>query len=90
MPSRTRIAALTAALGSLVVSAPAAQASTDGATPPPAVHQRLDPTFVPPTMGPIGVTIGPTIIGGIVTSPGLEVGVPGFGPDWLSNRLSNP
>jgi hypothetical protein len=88
MPSRTRIAALTAALGSLVVSAPAAQAST--ATAPPAAHQRLAPTFVPPTMGPIGVTIGPTIIGGIVTSPGLEVGVPGFGPDWLSNRLSNP
>jgi hypothetical protein len=90
MPSRTRIAALTAAVGLLIVTAPAAQAATDGATlPPAAAHQRLARTFVPPTIGPIGVTIGPTTIGGIVTSPGLSVSVPGFGPDWL-NSLSNP
>ena len=50
----------------LAIGAPVATAN---ALPAPAPGL----TFVPPSVGPICVDIGPVIIGGTMTSPGLNV-----------------
>jgi hypothetical protein len=70
-----KLTAATAAASVLAVAAPLATAGTASAstaggsnTPP-----RSGLTFVPPSVGPICVVIGPIILGGKVMSPGLHV-----------------
>jgi hypothetical protein len=80
MSFRTRIpsAAATAA-GLLAMSTPAAFASTPATTATSGAPGIAPPafTFVPPHVGPLTVDIGPTIINGKVTDPGLHVSTPG-------------
>jgi hypothetical protein len=63
-----------AAAGVLALAGPVASAAAASAQP---TGQSQIPgaalTFVPPSVGPICVTLGPTIIGGQMTSPGLHV-----------------
>jgi hypothetical protein len=74
-----RIRRLSAAvLIPFALAAPVAGAranTTPAASSPPAGSPLL--TFVPPRVGPIGVTLGPTIIDGKEISPGVNVLMPG-------------
>ena len=69
-----KLSAAAAALGLVSLAAPpsAAVADPSPATPGPRA------VFVPPRVGPIGVAIGPTILGGKVIDPGLNVSLPGI------------
>jgi hypothetical protein len=73
MRSRTTLAAAAAAACLLVTGAHAASAHA-ATTPLPSTLL----TFVPPSVGPLHVDIGPTIINGQVIDPGLHVVSPGI------------
>jgi hypothetical protein len=73
IPLRT-LSATVASLGVLGLAGPVAGAVA--ATAPAPASPLL--TFVPPSIGPLSVYIGPTIIGGQVISPGLYVRSPGI------------
>jgi hypothetical protein len=47
------------------------------ATPPPATGLPAGITFVPPSVGPISVDLGATIINGKVIAPAVHVLTPG-------------
>jgi hypothetical protein len=57
------------------VAAPVAGAAPATPVPPAAASPLL--TFVPPKVGPLSVNLGPTIIGGQLISPGVNVYTPG-------------
>jgi hypothetical protein len=89
MPTRTPLAAaaVTAAV-CLLAAAPAAHASDP--TPPSATPAL---TFVPPSVGPLRVDIGPTIINGKVINAGLHVLMPGVSLPpihWTLPPLTQP
>jgi hypothetical protein len=64
-------AATTAVLALVTPMASASAITAPAAQPPPTQSTLL--TFVPPSVGPICVTIGPIIIGGRIISPGVHV-----------------
>ena len=68
------LSAAVAAVIALAAPVAAARANTLPAASSPA-PTRL--TFVPPKVGPLSVSLGPTIIGGQVIDPGLNVSTPG-------------
>jgi hypothetical protein len=79
-----------AAASLLVLAAPVAGASADTT---PAAGTSPVSTFVPPSVGPIGVDIGPTIIDGQVINPGLHVLMPGVSLppiSWTSPTFAWP
>ena len=53
------------------VASASANTAPAASEPPPPQSPLL--TFVPPSVGPICVTIGPIIIGGQIISPGVHV-----------------
>jgi hypothetical protein len=64
-----------------VLSLSGLAAPVAGATPPtPVAPAAASPllTFVPPKVGPLSVSLGPTIIGGQLISPGVNVYSPGI------------
>jgi hypothetical protein len=75
MRSRTSLATAAVAVSLLATAGHAASASAD--TTPPAVTMPSGLTFVPPSVGPIRVDLGPTIINGKVINAGLHVLMPG-------------
>ena len=70
MRSRTFSAVATAGLLALTTSVGVAAAES---TPPASGPPMPAITFVPPKVGALSVDIGPTIINGKVTDPGLHV-----------------
>jgi hypothetical protein len=71
--TKRKLAAVVAAILPLGLAAPGAAV----ADPAPALAPGTTMTFVPPQVGPLRVVIGPTIIGGRVMDPGLNVATPG-------------
>jgi hypothetical protein len=73
---------LSAAAGVLSLVGLAAPVGGAGADTTPATSAptaaALPISFVPPKVGPISAAIGPTIIGGKVIDPGLNVSLPGI------------
>jgi hypothetical protein len=69
-----RLFAAAAVVGVVGAAAPVSSALAD--TTSPATGSPVL-TFVPPKVGPLTVSIGPTIIGGKVISPGVYVLMPG-------------
>jgi H+/gluconate symporter-like permease len=59
------------------LSAAAAAISVLGVAAPVGAASAATLTFVPPRVGPLSVSIGPTIIGGKVISAGVNVTTPG-------------
>jgi hypothetical protein len=83
MPNR-KLSVATASLAMLCFAAPvgvASAATTSAAAPaaPASAPAAGSPllTFVPPTVGPLSVSLGATIIGGKVISPGVNVSTSG-------------
>lgn len=81
--TRTRLlAAVIAADSLLAIGFTVAGASAAVAPrPAPPASAPADMTFVPPKVGPIKVAIGPTIIGGTVIDPGLQLTLPAVSAD---------
>ena len=77
MRIRTYFAAAAATAGLLGVATPVAGAAT---TPAASGSPGATNTFVPPSVGPISVDIGRTIINGQIIDPGLHVLMPGVSP----------
>jgi hypothetical protein len=73
--TKRKLTAVVAAVLPLGLAAPGAAV----ADPAPAAASPAGTTmmFIPPQVGPLRVTIGPTIIGGKVIDPGLNVATPG-------------
>lgn len=72
-----KLPAAAAALSVVGLAAPVAGASADATRTTSAPSATgLSLSFVPPKVGGIGVAIGPTIIGGKVIDPGLNVYLP--------------
>jgi hypothetical protein len=71
-----RFCAAAAVVGAVGAAGPVATALADTTPAPPPVGSPLL-TFVPPKVGPITVSIGATIIGGKIISPGVHVVMPG-------------
>jgi hypothetical protein len=92
-----RMATMASATGLLAVAMPAAGASADTlpiTTLPtlptlPTTLQMPGINFTPPQVGQIKVVIGPTIIGGKVIDPGLNVSTPGTSLPPISVPPSN-
>jgi hypothetical protein len=72
---RISAAAATLSLLGVAASGGVASAATTPALPSAPPLPLL--TFVPPKVGPLGVAIGATIIGGKTISPGVNVFLPG-------------
>ena len=73
-----RLSAAAAVLIPLALASPVAGARAD--TTPTASAAAAAPArflFVPPRVGPLSVTLGPTIIDGQMISPGVNVVTPG-------------
>jgi hypothetical protein len=70
---------LSAAAAVLIPFALAAPAGARADATPTAASPAASPvfTFVPPRVGPLSVTLGPTIIDGQQISPGVNVVTPG-------------
>jgi hypothetical protein len=82
MLTRRAVATMVTAGSVLAIRGPVAGASAPAAssdrTPGRcAPSTPIERTFVPPKVGPIAVAIGPTIIGGVVVDPGMQVSTPG-------------
>jgi hypothetical protein len=74
-----KLPAAAAVLSLVGLAAPVGGAGADTTpTASAASAPALPISFVPPKVGPIDVAIGPTIIGGKVMDPGLNVSLPGI------------
>lgn len=69
-------AAAAAGLAALAVTVPAATAGAQTSSPLPSTLPPSMVNFTPPTVGTVCSVIGPVIIGGQMTSPGLNVCTP--------------
>jgi hypothetical protein len=73
-----KLSVAAAALSAFCLAAPVGVASADATSvAAPAAGSPLL-TFVPPSVGPLSVSLGATIIGGKVISPGVNVSTTGI------------